>query len=132
MGATLKDRAMLIKYFHSSLFKIDFLKESPFRSILCDEFTYLSKIASAGVSDLSKTSVKVFPNTTTGSITICLGNEFLKLNLKLFDMNGKRVMQQKIINNKIVDIKQLTDGLYFYNIYGNNETMQSRKIIIRK
>jgi hypothetical protein len=47
MGATQKDLAMLTIYFHYSFFKIDFLKDSPFRSTRCDELTNLSKIASA-------------------------------------------------------------------------------------
>ena len=47
MGATPKDAVMLVNILHSYWLRIAFLSDSPLRSILCDEFTILSRIASA-------------------------------------------------------------------------------------
>lgn len=97
-----------------------------------DRITYFySEQEVTGFSNLSESSVEIYPNPTSGIINFRMGINFQQISFELIDMQGKRVMQQKISNNQKVDIRQLPKGLYFYKISCNKESLYSGKIIIK-
>jgi len=83
------------------------------------------------VSNISESSIKVFPNPTTETITINIGTELQLLYFELIDIHGTRILEKVISNNQKMNIKQFSAGLYFYNDYRNNEIIQKGKIIIK-
>ena len=93
----------------------------------------LLHFSTTGISDENeKNSISIYPNPTTGIITI--GNLNLSgLDLEITDITGKIVFQSTIINNKSsieIDLSQLEKGVYFVNINGKN-FYQLKKIVIQ-
>ncbi|MBW6482565.1 MAG: T9SS type A sorting domain-containing protein [Vicingaceae bacterium] len=79
----------------------------------------------------SNNSVKIYPNPNNGSFTITHNLEGKNYVLEIVDVMGKVVHRQllEIKSNKIlIDIHQLSNGIYFINILNN----QTKEQIIKK
>ncbi|MBI2281045.1 MAG: T9SS type A sorting domain-containing protein [Bacteroidetes bacterium] len=74
------------------------------------------------------TNTLIYPNPSTGIVYL---NSNSPLQVVVFDVSGKKIVElPKGIYNKI-DLSVLSNGIYFLNIYNNNQS-QIEKIIISK
>jgi hypothetical protein len=71
-------------------------------------------------------TVKIYPNPTTGILQIEQKDNNV-LNIKIYDNLGRLVLQKQS-NSSIshLDISNLTDGIYFIAIQGDNEFFSSK------
>jgi hypothetical protein len=73
--------------------------------------------------------IKVFPNPCTESFVIChlsIGNT-----LQVFDIFGRKIIEQRIdksSNQQIVNISNLSNGIYFLKITSNKKTFNTKFI----
>ena len=79
--------------------------------------------------------IVVAPTYATSSFTVMLDCEpsYLsnQLSIELFDMLGKRVLQKEITESKTaIPMEGYRSGVYFYQIRGNNEILNSGKIML--
>lgn len=89
----------------------------------------------SSINDASNKSVSIYPNPFTTSITITL-NDISPLShyeLKLYNILGKEVMI-KILTKQSTSLETSTlpAGIYFYQLNGNNRTIQSGKLISQR
>ena len=78
----------------------------------------------AGVFEMTKSNIKIYPNPTTGQLTIDNG-ELTMDNVKIYDIIGKVIdnYQLSIVNSQlIIDVSHLPAGMYFLKI--NNEILK--------
>ncbi len=87
-----------------------------------------------GISNLDETNeaITIYPNPFSASATIVL-NDISKSNtpqLKMYNVLGKEMMNVIITKSTtIFDTSNLPSGVYFYQVIGNNKTLQSGKLI---
>lgn len=70
----------------------------------------------------------VYPNPASDVITLKTRKEFVPVSAKLFDVNGKLVMQREMVRNEI-SVKSLTPGVYVLVVNDRNGTAYTQKII---
>jgi len=81
-------------------------------------------------------SLTVFPNPATNRLTLQLSaEEIQKHEIELLDMNGKivlvtRLFTQQGVNRKVLDISNLSPGIYLLRVISENEVI-TKKIAIR-
>lgn len=74
-------------------------------------------------------NMSLYPNPTNGEILIDIGNPINETVLEIFNTNGNKLLRQKITNNKTrIDIRNLTNGVYFVRIV-TEKKVKIRKII---
>ena len=80
-----------------------------------------------------KVSVLVYPNPFYDFTTIkVLGEEYDELNIKVVDVAGRVVKQDVFENNEYILTKeQLPSGIYFYQLEGDNQLINTGKIIVQ-
>ena len=81
-----------------------------------------------GIPD--KNQINLFPNPANSTLTI--NNLPLTINdLRITDVLGNEIYHQAInnSNNKTIDISQWSDGVYFYQIINNNETVRGKFVV---
>ncbi|PXX96833.1 hypothetical protein DF185_19520 [Marinifilum breve] len=84
-----------------------------------------------GIEDLIKENISIYPNPTKGKVVIDLSNNFdysTNIQLKLFDANGKLIIQQKLNPITTIDLSSYSAGLYFIHFINQGEIV-SFKII---
>ncbi|MGZ3865104.1 MAG: T9SS type A sorting domain-containing protein [Bacteroidia bacterium] len=78
----------------------------------------------------SPENLSVYPN-PTGDHFFVDANTIEKLNIDLFDINGKHVLN-KIVNNKsTIDVKNLENGIYIMTIKSAGITINKKLVIVR-
>jgi len=83
-----------------------------------------------GVSDVQvdKDSFTVYPNPSHDLVNFRTEKGFLPIQVKLYDMNGKIVLQKDVVKNSI-SIKQLSSGTYLLVANDKTGNSYSQKII---
>ena len=87
-----------------------------------------------GVSDAANENVQVtiYPNPFTNSTTISLKNtdNISELELRIYTLVGEEVMNRKITSNSTtIDTSKLSSGVYFYKVIGDNQLIESGKLM---
>lgn len=74
--------------------------------------------ATAGLNDNTLTSIILYPNPTSSTLTLANAENLSIEKLTVTDLTGKVVMTQKS-NNTQLDVQQLPAGMYFLNVSAN-------------
>ena len=96
---------------------------------------YGSICSNVGIDELAKdeSNIKVYPNPNDGNFTLSYNSQLSILNSQLIinDVLGNTVYHQKINNSTqtTIQLNQLTDGVYFYQIRNDKETKQGKFVI---
>lgn len=78
------------------------------------------------------TSVIIYPNPFTNSTTITLDNmdNFNKVELRLYTILGEEIMSTNITSTSTtINTSNLSSGVYFYKVIGDNQIIKSGKLI---
>ena len=82
------------------------------------------------ISAENKANPIIFPNPADDFIYLKnIGNSEI-INIKIFDVFGKNVLNTKL-NNSQIDVSKLNSGIYFLKIFDENQNVFIKKIIIR-
>lgn len=80
--------------------------------------------------------IMVFPNPTSGSLTVAYSlSEYSAITMEITDIQGKILAQYNLSKdeNKItIDDLNLQNGIYFYTIKGDKQSLMTKKIVIVK
>lgn len=88
---------------------------------------YYSPIIISSVNNLTENSAALlYPNPSTDEITIKLPDGTNKASIKLFDVQGRILMQQVIAGNNTINISTLKTGIYFYHIETEGKIMKGK------
>jgi uncharacterized repeat protein (TIGR02543 family) len=89
---------------------------------------YAEWISATGAIDENKTDLLIYPNPAKNVIK--LANIINHVDLKIFDLNGKLLIQkQNIKANHDINVSELPQGIYLVNITNEN-SLYSNKIVI--
>ena len=70
-----------------------------------------------GFENINANQVRVYPNPATENISIALGNNFNGSIIQLFNLNGEKVIENKIINSiETIDMSGFAKGVYTLRI----------------
>jgi len=80
------------------------------------------------------TGFKIFPNPTSGNVTILSSNPSEKINIQVLDVNGKLILTQNmnIINFGAVFQFDLINGIYFIKITNEKGEHTVKKLVVVK
>ena len=84
---------------------------------------------------LSNDDVIVYPNPTTGNITVkFINNELQSADIQLFDLNGKCLISRSYnhASEVILNLENLNSGLYLMKINTGNQVITKKVSIIKK
>lgn len=80
-----------------------------------------------------KNKIQVFPNPAQNTISINYpGNQIEPATLEILTSLGQVVFTKSIVSNDIIDVSDLSNGLYFIHLKGSNLNVSSQKLIISK
>lgn len=96
-------------------------------------FSGLFTATSLSIDDtaISK-GVTIYPNPSAGIINLAIANYTGKLEINLFDINGRTVLSNSdtFSNEKTLDLGNLQSGMYIMQLIGENGFIHSQKILI--
>lgn len=86
-------------------------------------------VATTNIENENK-EIKVYPNPTTNSFTIQNASSNSLVNI--FNMQGAQVLNKKLtLNNENINLEQLSNGIYFYQITDNDGSILGKGKIIK-
>jgi PA domain/Secretion system C-terminal sorting domain len=96
-------------------------------------FSGLFTATSLNVNELEvKNDVTLYPNPSNGIINLSIANYIGKLEINLFDMNGRKVLSNldSFSNEKTLNLGNLQSGMYIIQLVGDNGFVYSQKVLI--
>jgi hypothetical protein len=74
--------------------------------------------------------INIYPNPSNGDFTLLLNSD-KSLNIELYDITGKIILQVKDYRGSELKINNLNQGMYFVKVQ-NDTTQTTQKIIVNK
>ncbi len=75
--------------------------------------------------------LQVYPNPATNVVNV-FSAEVVTGNANLYAMDGKLLKQQEIkFGSVIFDVSDLTPGIYLVQVYDENKTIHTAKIVVQ-
>jgi hypothetical protein len=89
---------------------------------------YYSELNTTSVSSLGLKLAEIYPNPASKQINFHFTGIDNQAKFELYDLQGKKVMTENVLNGGKLEVWQLNKGVYFYNII-TNKNRQSGKLI---
>ncbi len=84
---------------------------------LCVDTSECIAVTSVGILENNFQKIKIYPNPTTGKISIDLGNEYQNISVSIKDVTGRTLQTQTFDTGKILDFSiNQPAGIYFIEI----------------
>jgi hypothetical protein len=83
------------------------------------------------ITTIKSSSINVYPNPTTDNIHLTLPENVQQAFFTLYDMQGKELIKQEVVNEDKVMVNDLAAGIYIYKVATDKESYQG-KISIKK
>ncbi len=78
---------------------------------------------------LSSTNLNVYPNPANTILFVNTPDD-TTINIKLYDVMGHLVLDKAVTSNEKIDIQNLSNGIYIYKLYHNEQELKVGKLII--
>ena len=93
--------------------------------------TLLAMGSSVGLQELNGNIISMSPNPTNGSIAIKSKTELQKI--EVISITGKVLLSETPSNlTHILHLENLSNGIYFVNVYKNDRIVNREKIVLSK
>jgi hypothetical protein len=89
---------------------------------------YYSVHSLTPVDQVREKSVRIYPNPASDDVVFDGNGINGYTTVELFDMNGRKVMQVQLSENRTVSVRNLPDGLYLYHIHSGNAFLQGKLV----
>lgn len=77
-----------------------------------------------------KSDFKIFPNPTQNHFEIDFGQlNFDKVNVQIYDINGREILSQETSKNQVIDVSHLSSGVYFVKMKNGSKTTTEKLIV---
>lgn len=86
---------------------------------------------SSGTDEFTNAGFKFYPNPASESITFSWGKNSTPLVLKMYQVTGAQVLDQKTWTGKEISVSHLVNGVYFFKLTDGKQTVYSGKIVKR-
>ncbi len=92
--------------------------------------TLATVISTAGVKDISASTIKIYPNPSNGKLSIDLGSNQSKVSVKIVDIKGRTIFVNDYLNSQLVDLQfEGESGIYFVEVSMDNGLVSKLKLI---
>jgi hypothetical protein len=81
-----------------------------------------------GIANIEAFALILYPNPATDNISISLPENVSHATFTLYDMQGKILIHQEVINQETVAINNLASGIYIYNVRTSKQNYQGKLI----
>lgn len=88
-------------------------------------------VLSAIDNKLNANSIRLIPNPASDHVLLTI-KDYDNLTVKIFDVNGKCIYDQKLINKSgefTIDVSNLDQGMYFISVHNSSSVVYSTKLI---
>lgn len=114
-------------------YEVSLTASNPDTSVTKTKVAYIHVIDGSSITEnQGKNNISIFPNPSTGFITIDFGTAKV-LNIRVYDLLGKIIFNEDNINfanqRKALDLSSLTKGIYLIELNGDN-LKEKKKIVI--
>ena len=99
-------------------------------SLMSDAYFYL--VTSVINTNTSADTYKLFPNPVSDRVLIDAGSNIHKISFQIFDINGRRVLNNTFSKSIIVDISTFNSGVYTILLTDTKTSKQESKQIIKQ
>ncbi len=128
---------------HYEFYGIDFIPHNPFEYLIeangaeqkltvtnvnGDYVIYGSQPILA-VESFNESAVFVYPNPAKDKLHLSTTNPTENLKVKIFNIEGKLLSNLKLENQTVIDVSNLTSGMYFLNIEDENGNTTIKKFL---
>lgn len=112
--------------------QVDFLYWDWEEEQFMEAFTILLlyKDLGTGMAETGEESIRIYPNPASSHISIVFNDGQANHQFRLFDANGREVLQKQLTTDEKLRLDKLPAGLYFYTISDQNKKT-SGKLLIR-
>ena len=76
--------------------------------------------------------IKISPNPTDSILRFNIPADLGAVDVELYDLNGRRVMERQRLNGQPIYLKELSSGTYLVNLYSKQRFLESQKIVIAR
>lgn len=95
------------------------------------DFSYARKIvlpvqSTSGFSVINHSQLKIYPNPVTDQIVFQLPDRNVLYDISIIDLMGKTVIVKKNYTGKLLNVSQLTSGIYYLQIKTDNNLYSSQ------
>jgi hypothetical protein len=73
--------------------------------------------------------IRIFPNPASDHIQVELTNASEAATFEIYDINGKRVLQQLVFSNSYISVSGLSRGFYLYQLHDGNRVFRGKLVI---
>ena len=93
----------------------------------------ISEITPTGIDAITDNNeINVYPNPVSTHVTFSLQKEVSNATITLYNMTGKQAKEVNFSGKEItLDRGTLADGIYFYNIVSDNQSVKTGKLIVQ-
>jgi hypothetical protein len=91
-------------------------------------FTLLEYACTKPKSEIEKGMVYAYPVPATDNFTVRVDSESLS-EIFLFDMAGRKILEQSFVYTVTVDISRLSKGVYFYEVRNSESARRTGKVV---
>jgi hypothetical protein len=84
--------------------------------------------------NLKKTDILIFPNPTSGLVTVRIPHVAKNISMRLFAQNGRCVLNKNLYApaDNLLDVRELDAGVYMYQIFEDYKKIDAGKLIISR
>ncbi|WP_400079934.1 T9SS type A sorting domain-containing protein [Winogradskyella sp. R77965] len=79
-------------------------------------------------SNIERSSVKLYPNPVKDILTV-QSQDLVDTNYKIYNIHGTKIMESTIENSSVIDVTELSSGVYFIELNMMNTTSETLKFI---
>ncbi len=79
-----------------------------------------------GIDDLVKARIQIFPNPTTGMVSIHLPQNLTNADLEIKDYSGKSILKQQLENETDINLNNFSSGIYFLLIQSEESSLDGK------
>jgi len=102
--------------------------------LMCEESEFTEgvevEIDYVGINDLQNNSHKIYPNPTTGYVTI--SGEGLS-NVEIYDIQGRLLAQYNNVKEKLqINVNNYDNGIYLVRLYSENSVVVVKRLVVIK
>lgn len=112
--------------------QVDFLYWDWEEEQFMEAFTILLlyKDLGTGMAETGEEAITLYPNPASSHINIVFKNGQANHQFRLYDVNGREVLQKHLTTDERLQLDKLPAGLYFYTIFDQNKKT-SGKLLVR-
>jgi hypothetical protein len=79
-------------------------------------------------NDIPTTEIRLSPNPASDQVTVAMHGAIPEAQIIVYNVLGKKVLEQQISNGSILSVTGLDEGIYFYSILKNNQILEQGKL----